>query len=328
MAYEKRVCVLKQIKKGFSADGSALSGAVYLERLGTELTVTPRILGIAPVREGRYVLVVRAEAKTFCLEMRGSEPVRIADAPSIKSGVSVLLCFVRGEAEPVAFGACGVALNDFRPLLSALSDDGRKRPIPTPMPPVQNPSAPSPNVPLAPGIPLPGGDPPEEEARPFREGATAYDDEAIAAIDYYSGVEADEDEKTAVRREGEREKIAGDRHPQTDADAALPRGTLTYYKEVREQLDAVLKKYPADTRLKGTFPSSEWARSGDSLIGIVYEEGIPRYLCVAVEKNGDPPEEMKGKCSFVPASPFSEEDGFWVVFQDADTGAYVKVYDN
>ena len=27
MAYEKRVCVLKQIKKGFSADGSALSGA-------------------------------------------------------------------------------------------------------------------------------------------------------------------------------------------------------------------------------------------------------------------------------------------------------------
>ena len=39
MSYEKRVAVLKQINKGFSADGGALSGAVYLERFGRELTV-------------------------------------------------------------------------------------------------------------------------------------------------------------------------------------------------------------------------------------------------------------------------------------------------
>ena len=60
MAYEKRLCVLKQIKKGFSADGSPLSGAVYAERMGSELTVTPRLAGIAPVKEGRYALAVWA----------------------------------------------------------------------------------------------------------------------------------------------------------------------------------------------------------------------------------------------------------------------------
>ena len=43
---------MKQVKKGFSADGSALSGAVYCERLGKEITLTPRLLGLAPVRGG------------------------------------------------------------------------------------------------------------------------------------------------------------------------------------------------------------------------------------------------------------------------------------
>ena len=51
MAYEKRVCVVKQIKKGFSADGGALTGAVYAERLGGELTITPRIAGLSPLRD-------------------------------------------------------------------------------------------------------------------------------------------------------------------------------------------------------------------------------------------------------------------------------------
>ena len=61
MAYEKRVCVLKQMKKGFAADGGDLSGAVYAERLGSELTVTPRLLGLSPLKEGRYALAFSAE---------------------------------------------------------------------------------------------------------------------------------------------------------------------------------------------------------------------------------------------------------------------------
>ena len=74
MAYEKRVCVMKQVKKGFTADGGALSGAVYAERTGETLKITPRLLGLAPVRDGRYVLVVRASGQTFCLD--GADPQR------------------------------------------------------------------------------------------------------------------------------------------------------------------------------------------------------------------------------------------------------------
>ena len=73
------------------------------------------------------------------------------------------------------------------------------------------------------------------------------------------------------------------------------------------------------------FPRSEWVKTENALLGVVYRNGKPQYLCVAVEKNGDPPEEMKEHCTFVPESPFSDETGFYIVFQDADTGAYVTV---
>ncbi len=315
MAYEKRVCVLKQIRKGFSADGSALTGVVYAERMGSELTLTPRIAGLAPVKEGKYVLVFHAEGKFFFAPLAEGS-IRMGGAPSVKRGFGVLLAFVRGEAEPVAFGCCGEERGNMDDYLSALGEDGRKKPIPTPMPPTETPSPIAPNVPYAPGVPLPG----KEEEAPFREQAAAYDDEAIAASDYFLP-HADEEGETG--RGAEEKEDAGGGDPDAHGTVLFPRGSLTYYKEVRERLDEVLKSHPQDTRLLWAFPQSRWVRSPAGLIGIVYEGGIPRYLCVAAE--GECPEEMKEDAVFVPSTPFSEEAGFWVVFQDADTGGYVKV---
>lgn len=327
MAYEKRICVLKQIKKGFSADGGALSGAVYLERLGTALTVTPRIAGLSPLKEGRYVLALRVQERDFFFELKGGEGIRLENAPSVRDGALVLLCFVRGEAEAVAYGSCGGS-GDYRSLLEALQREGRKKPLPTPMPPVQNPSAPAPNIPLAPGVPLPEAPPKQEEGNArFREGAFSYDDEAIANDDYFTAGEVHANEEGESGDQGEKEEIARAGDPQEDAhDGFLfPRRSLTYYKEIREKLEAVMKTYPPDTRLLYAFPHSEWVKSEGGLLGIIYEDGFPRYLCVATEKKGDPPAEMKESCAFVPASPFSEDEGFYVVFQDADTGEYIKV---
>ena len=140
MAYEKRVCVLKQIKKGFSADGSALTGAVYAERLGTELTIIPKIAA-APLSEGRYCLAVWADGQIFCLEYQNA--VKLENAPSLARGFAALLCFVRGDAEPIAYGGCGEAPRDYSALLTALGrmsgEEGagekkRKRPLRPPAP--------------------------------------------------------------------------------------------------------------------------------------------------------------------------------------------------
>lgn len=337
MAYEKRVCVLKQIKKGFSADGGALTGAVYAERLGSELTVIPKIAA-APLSEGRYCIAVWADGQIYCLEYQNA--VKLGNAPSLARGFAALLCFVKGEAEPIAYGGCGEAPRDYSSLLGAINrmsgeenatEKKRKRPIPQPVPPVQIPGV-SPNAPLAPTVPLPGPLPDEseeaEEARtayPFRN---KYDDEAIATSDYFCISESDENDGASARNKKEK-KTPGNGASEDESGAAhIPtRGSLTYYREVKDKLDEVFEKYPRDERLKAIFPMSEWVNSEGALLGVIYEEGVPRYLCVAVEALKEPPAEVKERGVFVPKTQFSDEEGFYVVFQDADTGEYVRVYD-
>lgn len=334
MAYEKRVAVLKQAGKGFSADGNALSGAVYAERLGKELKIKVQTAGLAALKEGRYALVLKAENETFCLALGRGEELTVSDAPSILNGFAALVAFVRDGAQPVAFGRCGKSTASVKELMDALSEREKKDGMPViPAPPVEFPPL-APNVPRAPTVPLPG-DVPEEEApddrAPFREGAVAYDDEAIAENDYFfERIQTGNRNETASGEgQGKGRKASGGNDLKEDDKAVNPflvtKGKLTYYKKVRAALESAFRKFPPDTRLLKVFPRSEWVRTESVLLGVVYRNGKPRYLCVAAEKTGDPPEEMKEHCTFVPESPFSDETGFYIVFQDADSGAYVTV---
>lgn len=316
MAFERRVCVLRQVRKGFSADGSALTGAVYAERLGTELTITPRIAALSPLLDGRYALYLWAEGKVYCLEIKGNAPIRLENGPSVAAGFAALICFVKGDPQPIAFGRCGAAPEKYSPLLDETT--GRKRPVPVPRPPVELPIPNAPNVPLAPTVPVP--DPLPDDTSPHEERAAArYDDEAIAAGNYFADA-GDGDEKTSAVHSAQ----AGAAASADEGDLLLrPRGALTYYYSIKKKLDAAFSEGEKDTRLNTAFPHSEWVKKGNALLGIVSEEGIPRWLCVAVE--GEKPAQMGDKAVFVPTTPYSESEGFWVIFQDADTGEYVTV---
>ena len=344
MAYEKRVAVLKQVNKGFSADGSELSGAIYAERLGSELSIKVQAAGLAALKEGRYVLVFSAENREFCLDLGGGGAIKIADAPSIKDGFAALVAYVREEVHPVALGRCGSVVKDVPLLLNAITLKNKKKgEIPTPPPvefPPAGPAVPD-NVPPA----LPPNEPPNtpsfpihgapkgvpEEGEPFRERACAYNDEAIAESDYFGdSVQAcDRNEDSAGKSERKGAKKSGRGNSAKDDGninpVLFPKGKLTYYKKVRKAIEQAFEKFPPDTRLLAVFPRSEWVKTESALLGVIYENGQPRYLCVAAEKTGEAPEDMKEHCTFVPESPFSEDKGFYVVFQDADTGAYVDV---
>lgn len=334
MAYEKRVAVLKQVNKGFSADGSALSGAVYVERFGRELTVNVRTAGLAALKEGRYAVVLKIGNQEYFFPLGGGETLTVADAPSVKDGFAILIVFLKEEAQPVAFGRCGASTATVSELMNALRKSEQKKggmPV-IPVSPVEFPPL-APNVPRAPTVPVPGNEPEEEPAdrAPFREGACAYDDEAIAENDYFFErvQEGDRNETSAGKGKGKGRKKTGGDDIKEDDDVIRPflgtKGKLTYYKKVRDSLARAFEKFPTDTRLLKVFPRSEWVKTESALLGVVYNDGRPQYLCVAVEKTGDPPEEMKEHCTFVPESPFSDQEGFYIVFQDADSGAYVTV---
>ncbi len=297
MSYEKRVCVLKQIKKGFTADGGALTGAVYAERLGSELTVTPRIAGIAPLKAGRYALAVWADGQIFCGELTGS--MKIPDAPTLSHGFSALLCFVKADAQPVAYGYSAGAPQDFTLLLQAFEDTERKK--------AQKPKP--------------------AEPKKSEKKKEEYDDDAIAATNYYRLSEGAENEGACVCAQTQDGEIESDSDSCQDDGAVpprpVPRGTLAYYDEVRGRLEEAFAKYPRDDTLLSIFPHSEWVNSGGALLGVIYSEGLPHYLCVAApEKNAS--DEMKEEGVFVPSSHFSDDEGYIIVFQNADTGDYIK----
>ncbi|MDE6274541.1 MAG: hypothetical protein K2L87_05795 [Clostridiales bacterium] len=309
MAYEKRLCVLKQVKRGFSADGKMLSGAVHAERMGDDLTLTVRMLDIAPVREGRYAVAVWVAGRVFCHDLTPKNAFHIGGVPTLKDGFSALICFIKGEVEPVAYGACGSAPVDYAPLLKAFgerekSEKGKRRNMTeTPEP-----------------APLP---------EPLRE-ENAYNDEAIANADYYQEQNqpyAHADAQTANHPQAGKAENGADAAKDEEVihPFRLARGTA-YYNQIREKLDRVFEKYPRDVRLKSIFPQSDWVRAEGMLVGIVYEEGRPRFLCVAVESTGEPPKEILEECVFVPRSHYTRDEGFYVVFQDADTGETVKTY--
>lgn len=347
MSFEKRLCILRQLKKGFTADGGELSGAIYAERLGGELTLRPKISSLSPLREGRYAIAVWIGGETYCLELKGSEPIRIPQVPSLKDGFSALVCFVRGAAEPIAYGNCGGAPNQPELLLRIFSKREGKKSIPMPLPPTQTPVYPSPQVPLAPTVPLPGPEedrPSDSRADPDigREDCAAseaearqapedqkYDDEAIASDNYFGGVwEAFENaSQTGSQKETETPKDGCGPCAQGEDEGTrlfrLNRSGLTYYNEIAPKLKEAMSKFPRDDALTSIFPHSEWVRKGTALLGIIYAEGLPRFLCVAMRD--PPPEEVKEKCVFVPVNHFTETEGYHVVFQDAETGEYVRV---
>ena len=338
MAYEKKLCILKQIGKGFTADGMPLMGAVYAERLGSDLTLTPRIAGLAPLHEGRYALAVVVGRKEYCLELKGNTALRVPACPSLEQGFAVLLCFVKDDVEPVAFGSCGSAPSDYRQLVEIFrslpgeranfsspaparsaekgeENEGQHIP-PVPLPPTGVPGVPGPNTPFAPGVPLPSGpsgeppaeDVPEdgapEDALPDKGGEApprGYDDEALAGKNYYAS-------------------------PETAAPGSPeePPRALTYFESIRPRMEEAFQKGTPDTRLSRALPHSEWTLWEGALLGIVYHFGVPRYVCLAVEAQGELPREMEERAVFVPSSPYSDDEGFFVAFQDAATGEFVK----
>lgn len=308
--YEKRLCILKQLKKGFTADGGLLTGAVYAERTGGEVIVTPRIAGLAPLKEGRYALAIWIYGSRFLFELKGNAPIRVPGAPSLERGFSALLCFVRGETESVAYGFCGNAPSD-PATLAELFSERNAPPDPFRDSAVAQPLAQA--LQNSPQVANCEKNLPQVNISDENVGQVSkYDDEEIAPSDYYALAE----EPSKERAENAEEKRAV--HP-----FKVKSGGLAYYRTIGDKLRETMARYPKDDRLKGAFPHSEWVRTeSGALLGVIYAEGLPRFLCVAME---EPPEEAREACAFVPLTPYSEEKGLYVVFQDADTGEYVKV---
>ena len=147
--------------------------------------------------------------------------------------------------------------------------------------------------------------------------------------------EAGEDAYAKSGVEKQDEKTGADLSQDVDAENVLhplAKNPDGYYLSVKAEIDALFRDYPKDGTLCGAFSCSEWVRiKGEEddpqyLVGIVYEDGKARYVCYALaaaDKNA-PPEEIQDVCTFVPATPYDDTRGFFVIFQSTATGECIR----
>lgn len=299
--YTKNIAVIKGLKDGFSSDGSPLTGLVKAERYGGSLRVQVSYINFAPLSEGRYIAALSDGNTTVIVENGLFEG---ASALDTSAGFAALICHVNGQVNPIAAAICG----NYRGAALAIKEE----------------------VERAEHIRQDGAKPPAPPAQ--------YEDEAIAEENYYEYAKASED-RGAVRQDTQKEEDGrefrqdeaafGSLKEEQDGIARLARGD--FYARMQREIEGLFAAYPAEESLQRTVEGSRWVRIsyGEGkfyVFGVIYSDGKPRYLCYGVPaaSHKKPPESMAGLASFIPSSP-QEDRGFWVMYQDADTGASLKI---
>lgn len=291
--YTKNIAVIRGLKSGFSADGGQLSGLVKAEKYGKNLKIEVSPINFAPLTQGKYVCAV-SDGKNVCI-LDGN----VFDGESevdTGEGFGALICFVNGEVSPVASAVCGA----FHTAVLNLRAEIEK----------------------------------QENCLGEKTESVRYEDEALAEENYYEYGKTDENgrficEDKAQKKDGtvvcEDEKSA--RAFKDEGKGGLAGGS--FYDNMREEIEKVLSSYPKEDALETTVENSRWVKIdyGEGkfyVFGIIYGGGEAQYICYGVPSaDGKTPPAGLDNCSFIPSS---EDGGYWVMYQDAKTGAAVKIY--
>ena len=223
MNYVKKMCILRQIRQGFSGDGKALSGLIKIEQYGKNLAVEISVINFAPLASGEYYcLLSDGKGKTEMLALRGKSLFNLLTDLDVSGGFCGIICYVKNEVVPIAYGINGNKSYDWKTILNATlppvfpsikqetasgeiagsigvsHQEKSSQPIyetpPEPFPeppPIQNPPK-KPEEPTLPPSPAPMS--PREDIEPslpeteIRINNTPYNDENVADENYYEEI--------------------------------------------------------------------------------------------------------------------------------------------
>ena len=291
--YTKNIAVIRGLKSGFSVDGGPLSGIVKAEKYGINLRVDVSLINFAPLTEGRYICAI-SDGKSVCVldgfSFDGASEV------DTSGGFAVLICFVNGGVSPVASAVCGELHSAIPSIREAIERQENLR-----------------------------QDTPEIK----------YEDEALAQENYYEYGKADAD-GGALREDPPKEKN-GQSVSENEAFVSFKEDTAgglgtggNFYSRMKDEIEKVLSSFPKEETLENMVEQSRWVRItyGDNkfyVFGVIYGGGEAQYICYGVPSDNpsSPPPSIEN-CSFIPAYP-EGNSGYWVMYQDAKTGASIKI---
>lgn len=363
--YVKNIAVIKTLKTGFSADGGMLSGIIKCEKYASRLRVEISFINFAPLSEGRYVTAlsdgknkILTDADVFdgeselspengfcaliCFVNKTVLPIASAVCGNFAYEIAKLSAFVESEEKIKSAEE------------SAKENLSKKQSV-------QNKSASYDDEALAEDNYYEYDDGYEErgtlrkdkkeekeqerlgkdekntrfEQKPQNENRTG---ESLAVnVDIAQITNAAINECVAPNINSESESINFSARYKNEAVSretkadGLARGKA-FYEEMKEEVERVLSYYPQEKELCAIVENSRWVKInyGENkfyVFGVIYEEKTPQYVCYGIpsENAKTPPQSLKGRASFIPSSTQNYGKGYWVMFQDAATGASVEI---
>ena len=294
-SYTKNIAVIHQLKSGFSVDGGELSGLVKAEKYGENLRVEVSLINFAPLTQGKYVCGI-SDGKSVCiiegLVFDGKSEVDTGE------GFACLICFVNDGVSPIATAVCGA----FHSAALGIREEIEKQEIK------------------------------KADAVPTAK----YDDEAVSEVNYYEYGEAYKDGGT-LRQDKEEKEDGKDLRENEKAHPAFKEegaGGLSdggnFYQRMKAEIENLLNTYPKEEALEEMVESSRWVKIdyGEGkyyVFGVIFGGGEAQYICYGVPaENAETPPPSLENSSFIPAYP-EGNSGYWVMYQDAKTGASIKI---
>lgn len=104
----------------------------------------------------------------------------------------------------------------------------------------------------------------------------------------------------------------------------------SFYEQIKPQLDALFAKYERDERLENILPNSTWVRvtydseGGYYVLGLIREDEEVKYISYGMPSKDDanPPDDLSSLAQYL---KLGDNDGYWIVCQDAQSGKTMKV---
>ncbi len=322
--YTKNIAVIKGLKSGFSADGGALSGLIKVEKYGSYFRAEISLINFAPLSGGRYVVGISDGENTVLCGAEGCECESLIDTTS---GFAALVCFVCGGVFPVASAVCGdydwAAAGIVQEIerQERLSDDGAA---------YEDEAIAEVNYyEFGDGV-KGGGDVCEDTQQ--KDGRGGGEDETSGRVcaqqeNCEKDVNGPENSEVAAHEEKD---FPSDKNNSAAEEAEPVRlaHDLKFFERMRGEIERLLTGYPREELLEKTVENSRWVRityGGGRfyVFGVIYSGEKPAYICYGVPSRNtkSPPASLKGMAGYIPAG----DGGFWVMYQDAATGASVKI---
>lgn len=129
------------------------------------------------------------------------------------------------------------------------------------------------------------------------------------------------------------EQILNDEHTSNRLEN-ITKGTHKFFDMISDQLYELFNRYPSEGNLSKLIDNSQWVKIIDDydninhVVGIIKDGDDIKYICYGVKGNyyQEPPIEMRGYSQWLPIDiDRPEENGYWTMYQDADTGENIPI---